>query len=171
MIDDLLLMSKAETPQSEIPRERLEVAVELATLQDFYDAAASDAQVVLEIHVDPDLQVKANRALLQRAIGNLIENALRHTRAGGKVWLASTGDNGRVQIQVSDNGCGIPETEIPRVFDRFYRVERDRSSGSGGAGLGLAIVRSIAEWHGGSVELQSRVGCGTEVTLSLPRLS
>jgi two-component system heavy metal sensor histidine kinase CusS len=170
MIDDLLLMAKAEMPQSEIPREPLDVAVELAALQDFYDAAASDAQIGLEVSVDPQLQVNANRPLLQRAVGNLIENALRHTPAGGQVRLASIGENGHVQIQVSDNGCGIPETEIPRVFDRFYRVERDRSSGSGGAGLGLAIVRSIAEWHGGSVELQRRVGGGTEVTLSLPRL-
>ena len=82
--------------------------------------------------------------------------------------MAATKDGSAVRVEVSDTGCGIPAAHLPHLFDRFYRVDRARSTASGGVGLGLAIVESIAALHGGSVEIASEVGCGTHVTLIFP---
>ena len=114
------------------------------------------------------LPADLDRPLLQRAVGNLVENSLAHTARGGKVTLAASRDNGKVRIDVSDTGCGIAAEHLPRVFDRLYRVDRSRTAATGGTGLGLAIVKSIAELHGGSAEIASEIGKGTRVRLTLP---
>ncbi|MCA9264632.1 MAG: heavy metal sensor histidine kinase [Planctomycetales bacterium] len=168
IIDGLLLMARAETPEAELQRETIDVASELAALEEFYEAAATETGVRLKVVAKPGVQIRVNRPLVQRAIGNLVENALAHTPAGGQVRVSVAEENGAVSIVVSDTGTGIPAQDIPHLFDRFYRVEHDRSSSSGGSGLGLAIVRSIAELHGGRVHLQSATGAGTTVTFSLP---
>jgi two-component system heavy metal sensor histidine kinase CusS len=168
IIDGLLLMARAETPETELPRERVNLAAELEALCEFYDAAAADAGVRLVAQLPSDLWSYANRPLVQRAVGNLFENAVAHTPAGGEVRLTAVEEEGRIWVAVSDTGCGIPPTDVPHVFDRFYRVERDRSSTSGGSGLGLAIVRSIAELHGGDAKIRSEPGSGTTVEISFP---
>lgn len=168
MIDGLLLMAKAETPEYGVPRELVDVATELTMLKEFYEAAAADAGISLEVDVEPHQNLQVNRPLFQRAIGNLIENAIRYTPIGGRIKVISARENGRLRIQVSDTGCGIPEEHVTHVFDRFYRAESDRSSETGGTGLGLAIVRSVARLHGGAVTLDSEVGKGTNATILLP---
>lgn len=170
IIDGLLLMARAETPQAEIQREPVDLARELAAVREFYEAAATEAGIRFEAEANPDLRIHANRPLVQRAIGNLIENAIAHTPTGGEVRVTAAEQNGAICITVSDTGRGIPAEDVPHVFDRFYRVERDRSSATGGSGLGLAIVRSIAELHGGKVGLCSTVGSGTRVTVILPNV-
>jgi two-component system heavy metal sensor histidine kinase CusS len=110
-----------------------------------------------------------DRPLFQRAVGNLVANALAHTPPGGTVTLAATGDATRTQIEVVDTGCGIAAAHLPHVFDRFYRADSTRSGRNGSVGLGLAIVRSISELHGGTVEIASEVGQGTRVALIFPR--
>jgi two-component system heavy metal sensor histidine kinase CusS len=122
----------------------------------------------LEVTGRGEVVAELNRALFQRALGNLVANALAHTPPGGGVTLAATREDGRVRVEVADTGCGIPAADLPHLFDRFYRVDRARSSASGGVGLGLAIVKGIAELHDGSVALASQVGRGTRVTLLLP---
>lgn len=168
IIDGLLLLARAESPQTEFQREPIDLASELKAVREFYEAAAAEAGVHFEVDARPGLRLYANRPLVQRAIGNLVENAIAHTPSGGKVRAAAAEQEGRVTISVSDSGSGIPAEDVPHVFDRFYRVERDRSSTSGGSGLGLAIVRSIAQLHGGEVKLASTVGSGTTVTVQLP---
>jgi two-component system, OmpR family, heavy metal sensor histidine kinase CusS len=101
-------------------------------------------------------------------VGNLVSNALAHTPPGGAVALGSNADSSSVRIEVSDTGVGIPPEALPRVFDRFFRVDRSRSQRSGGTGLGLSIVQSIASLHGGNVEIWSQPGHGTRVTLNMP---
>jgi len=105
---------------------------------------------------------------VQRAVGNLVSNALAHTPPGKSVVLGASVEPAGVRIEVSDTGVGIPAEALPRVFDRFFRVDESRSQASGGTGLGLAIVQSIMLLHGGNVEIASRVGQGTQVTLRLP---
>jgi two-component system heavy metal sensor histidine kinase CusS len=106
-----------------------------------------------------------DRSLMQRALGNLVSNALAHTPSGGRIDLSAGPSSAGVEICVSDSGCGIPAESIPRLFDRFYRVDQARSQQSGGFGLGLSIVRSIMLLHGGDVQIASELGKGTRVTL------
>ena len=109
-----------------------------------------------------------DRTLFQRALGNVVANALAHTAAGGTVMLAADRQGDLVRIEVTDTGCGIPKVHLPHVFDRFYRVDGARSTTSGRVGLGLAMVRTIANLHHGSATIQSEVGKGTRVTLTFP---
>lgn len=137
-------------------------------MREFYEAAAAEAGVRLEVEIRGFVAAKMDRPLLQRAIGNLIENALKHTPAGGTITLVAEKNGAGVCIEVRDTGCGIPAEHLPHLFDRFYRVDRARSSDNGSVGLGLAIVKSITELHGGSVSLNSEVGKGTAVVLDFP---
>ena len=168
LIDSLLFLARAENPKTEVEREPVDVGRELATVGEFYEAAAAEAGVELTVEVGGGVVADLSRPLLQRAVGNLVENALAHTGPGGAVSLTATGDGEDVRIEVSDTGRGIDAAHVPHVFDRFYRADPSRSSAGGGVGLGLAIVRSIAELHGGSAALSSRVGEGTRVVLRFP---
>jgi two-component system heavy metal sensor histidine kinase CusS len=168
LIESLLFLARAEHPETQIQRERLDVVQVLAGVREFYEAAAAESGVTLGMEAGAPVPAELDRPLLQRAVGNLVENALAHTARGGTVTLAASRDNGKVRIEVSDSGCGIAAEHLPRVFDRLYRVDRSRTAATGGTGLGLAIVKSIAELHGGSAEIASEVGKGTRVRLLLP---
>jgi len=168
MIDSLLFLARAENPETQIRRERLDVAGELWAVREFYDAAASDAGVTLDLATAPGITVPLDRTLFQRAVGNLIENSLAHTVPGGHIQIEAVRDNGTLQVTVADDGCGIPAEHLERVFDRFHRVDAARSKNTGGSGLGLAIVRSVAALHGGDARIESSPGRGTRVTLRFP---
>ena len=167
MIDSLLFLARAEHPETQISREPIDVASELSVVREFYEAAASDAGVSLDLTAPPGLTAPVDRTLFQRAVGNLIENSLAHTGSGGHVRLEATRNNGTVAVSIADDGCGIPTEHLPRVFDRFHRVDSARSK-NGGTGLGLAIVKSVAFLHHGDAVIESVVGEGTRVTLSFP---
>jgi signal transduction histidine kinase len=109
-----------------------------------------------------------DRTLLLRALGNLVSNALAHSSKGGAIVLSAQRRDGHVRIEVRDTGSGISAEALPRVFDRLYRADPARSRNSGGAGLGLAIVRQIVHLHGGEVQIASSPGVGTTVTVTLP---
>jgi two-component system heavy metal sensor histidine kinase CusS len=141
----------------------------LGGVREYYEASAADGGVSLTTAVaDEPVIAELDRTLLQRAVGNLVSNALAHTPPGGAVVLGTNADSSTIRIEVSDTGVGIPPEALPRVFDRFFRVDSSRSQGSGGTGLGLAIVQSIALLHGGNVEISSQPGQGTRVTLRMP---
>jgi heavy metal sensor kinase len=108
--------------------------------------------------------------LIKRMILNLLDNAVKYTPEGGEILLSLERQNGNAQIVVRDSGIGIPEADQPRVFDRFYRVDKARSRALGGAGLGLSIVRCIVEAHGGQIEIESTPGHGSSFTVALPLL-
>jgi two-component system heavy metal sensor histidine kinase CusS len=168
MIDRLLFLARAENPETQIRREEVDVAGELAAVREFYEAAASDAGVTLDAPAASDLIAPLDRTLFQQAIGNLIENSLAHTSSGGHIRLECCRNNGAVQVAVVDDGCGIPREHLSRVFERFHRVDAARSQHNGGTGLGLAIVKSVALLHGGDAEIESAPGRGTRVTLRFP---
>ncbi len=113
--------------------------------------------------------VNADPVLLRQAVSNLLSNALNFTPPGGRVLISirEREDDG-LEVCVSDTGCGIPAEHLPRIFDRFYRVDPSRSQYPNGAGLGLAIVKSIMKLHGGAVEAKSQVGQGASFTLTFP---
>ena len=171
LIDSLLLLARADQAQTPISREPLNVVDELRTVRDFYEAAGAEAGVPLTIHAEPDLIVDLDRTLFQRAVGNLVTNALAYTPRGGAITLSASKRQETLCIEVSDTGCGIPPQQLPRVFDRFHRAPPDRSSRIGGTGLGLAIVKSIVTLHGGSTTITSEVDRGTRVTMIFPTFS
>jgi two-component system heavy metal sensor histidine kinase CusS len=171
IIDSMLFLARAENPRGQLRTESVNVIHELGAVREFYEAAASEAGVKLEISGSSDIHLNVDRTLFHRAVGNLIGNALAHTPAGGTVQLdASAAPENMTRVDVIDTGCGIAPEHLPHVLDRFYRADQARSAGTGGGnvGLGLAIVRSIASMHGGRVEIQSRQGHGTRVSLYFP---
>jgi two-component system heavy metal sensor histidine kinase CusS len=167
LIDDLLFLARADHPVQQIERETVHVADELERLREFYEAAATDSGVRLTIDCDEKIAAPINRTMFQRAVGNLLSNAVRHTQAHGTIAVSAREQDGALQIEVADTGVGIDAVHLPRLFDRFYRVNAARHQGhSSNVGLGLAIVKSIAELHGGSVRIESEVGVGTKVIIS-----
>jgi signal transduction histidine kinase len=119
---------------------------------------------------DPTLVVSGDAHHLVRLFTNLLENAVRHTPPGGHIRLsAAAREEDTVTVTVEDTGEGIPPEHLPRVLERFYRVDDSRTRASGGTGLGLAICQSIVQAHGGSLTIQSEVGQGTRVVVTLPR--
>jgi two-component system heavy metal sensor histidine kinase CusS len=169
MIDSLLFLARAEHPATQIRRESVDVVSELSAVREFYEAPASDSGVGLDLAASPSFTATLDRTLFQRAVGNLIENSLAHTSAGGHIHLECGRDNGMLLVSVSDDGCGIPAEHLPRVFDRFHRVDAARSHNGGGTGLGLAIVKSVAALHGGDAQIESTIGQGTRITLRFPQ--
>lgn len=168
LIDRLLFLARAESPRSVLELETIDLAAELATLREFYEPLAAQAGIELTLGAAGPLPWRVDRTLIQRAVGNLVTNAFAHTPEGGRVSIAAARPDGRaLSIVVADTGSGIAAEHLPYLFDRFYRPDAARSAGQG-VGLGLAIVRSIAELHGGRAAISSRPGRGTEVTLVLP---
>lgn len=168
LIRTLLFLARSDTAADALQREPLDVGEELATVGAFYEAAAGEGGVCLRVASVPGLRAELDRTLLQQAIGNLISNALAHTPAGGAVELSASANGQGIVITVADSGCGIAPQHLPHVFERFYRIEQSRPGSQQNAGLGLAVVKSIVSRHGGQVEIESRIGEGTQVRLILP---
>jgi two-component system heavy metal sensor histidine kinase CusS len=166
LIDSLLFLARAADPRTELTTTPLDASAELIAVREFFEPAASEAGVRLQVESDPKVVVRAARQLLHRAIGNLVANALAHTPAGGSVTLFAAAEAGHVRLGVRDTGPGIPAEHLPYVFDRFYQADPARSTGR--VGLGLAIVKGIAELHGGSASATASPGGGTTVTLTFP---
>lgn len=173
LISDLLFLSRAESPLTHLRRERVNIAELLDGIREYYEASAEDVGVSLITAASAKPVIaQLDRTLLQRAVGNLVSNAVAHTPSGGSIVLGTTlgsaTESSTLCIEVADTGEGIPPEALPKVFDRFYRVDASRSQASGGTGLGLSIVQSIMLLHGGNVEINSEVGRGTRVRLLIP---
>jgi two-component system phosphate regulon sensor histidine kinase PhoR len=111
--------------------------------------------------------VDADGGLLERALSNLVDNALKYTPDGGRIRIRAAFDGGQIALAVDDNGVGIPEADLPRIFERFYRVDKSRSRDLGGTGLGLSIVKHIVQLHGGTISVSS-TPAGSTFTLRVP---
>ncbi len=168
LIRTLLFLARADTAADALQLESVDLGDELATVVEFYGAAASEKGVRLRAAGASGVRAELDRTLFQQTIGNLISNALVHTPAGGSVELAASASDGNVLVTVTDTGCGIPPEHLPHVFERFYRIEPSRTGSQQNAGLGLAVVKSIVNRHGGRVEIESWVGEGTQVRLTVP---
>ncbi len=170
LIASLLFLARTESPDAHLDRKTVDVGELLETIRDYYGGSAEEAGVTLSVDAPSGTRATLDRSLMQRAIGNLVKNALAHTREGGSVILSANRAGAALDIGVTDNGSGIPADSIPRVFDRFYRVDPARSQSSGGSGIGLAIVQGIVTLHKGKVRIVSELGKGTEVTLTIPEV-
>jgi len=168
VIQSLLFLARAETATANAHHDTIQVGQEIEAVLEFYEAAAADAGVALHAEGTADFAASFDRTLFQQAVGNLVANGIAHTPPDGRVTIGSSSDGALLRIEVADTGRGIAPEHLPHVFDRFYRADRARSGSGGNLGLGLAMVRSIAILHGGSVAISSQVGQGTRVTLETP---
>ena len=169
LIGNLLFLARAESPLAHLRREPVDVIELLGGMREYYEASAAEAGISLTTTTSPaPVIAELDRTLVQRAVSNLVSNAVAHTPPGGSVVMAANAEPSAVRIEVTDTGVGIPPEALPKVFDRFFRLDTSRSQVSGGTGLGLAIVQSIMLLHGGKVEIASQPGHGTRVTLRLP---
>ncbi len=175
MVFDLLNLSRIESSARQFKPEPIELAPLLDDVHARYAAAIEAKALTWTVQVQPGTEtIHANRELLRLALDNLVDNAIKFTDPGGQVRVVSrrleSQDDGpsRIAVEVIDNGCGIPEAEQGRVFERFYQVERARSGSVRGTGLGLSIVRHAVAAMRGTVTLRSRVGEGTTVALAIP---
>jgi two-component system, OmpR family, heavy metal sensor histidine kinase CusS len=164
IIDNLLFLARAEAADGLIQRTSFDGKAAVAKIVAFYETIAEEQQITINCAGQGD--VYADPMLFGRAVSNLVENALHHTSAGGTILISIAADAERSEISVKDTGCGIAAQHISRVFDRFYRADSSRSSQ--GAGLGLALVKSITHLHGGSATVNSEVSRGTIVTITFP---
>jgi two-component system heavy metal sensor histidine kinase CusS len=162
IVDNLLFVARVDAAREPIARKRFDARAAVEKIAAFYQTIADDHHVT--ITCSGEAQIYADPELFERALGNLLDNALRFTSANGSIQIALSEHDGDVEVAVSDNGCGIAPEHLPRVFDRFYRAESSR--GSDGAGLGLALVKSIVDLHGGSASIHSELGRGTTVKLT-----
>ena len=117
---------------------------------------------------DPHLMARINPRLLEQAVANLLDNAVKYSGPGQEVSIVAAGNHSEAHIRVSDQGCGIAAEHLPRVFERFYRVDKARSRKAGGTGLGLAIVKHIVHAHGGKITVESTPGHGSTFSIHLP---
>jgi two-component system, OmpR family, phosphate regulon sensor histidine kinase PhoR len=163
---DLLDLSRVERGTLDVePVDLVGLAKEVAG---GYSDLAEERRIRLHTELQPLVSMRGDRAQLGLLLSNLLDNALRHTSAKGSVCVRLEATESRATLQVTDTGEGIPASELPRVFERFYRVDKARTRQTGGTGLGLAIVRHVAEAHGGTVRVDSELGRGSTFTVSLP---
>ena len=176
LIDDLLLLSDLESEKTKMADEDVGIPSLIDQVLEIFQEQAEKKDVRLLRSFESAIPfVRGDRLRLQQLLINLIDNAIKYTPSGGEVMIAATRNGAldsqgtsKVVIVVADTGCGIPEKDLPRLTERFYRVDRARSRALGGTGLGLAIVKHIVEAHDGSLKIESQLAKGTTVTVSFP---
>jgi len=175
LVSDLLVLSEVESRDSLSKEssandfEEINVNELIKSSLDALRSKAQEKRIEVALRADADVcRIKANRFLLEQMFINLIDNAVKYTPESGKVEVRVTKENSHILTEITDNGIGIPKEHLPRIFERFYRVDKTRSRNLGGTGLGLSIVKHIVIMHGGKVEVQSEEGKGSKFSITLP---
>lgn len=166
--DDLLDLAKIEAGRRVMRTEEFALTEAASRIVAELLSKAERKRITISLEVSEGLFVRADRDAVCQILSNLVDNAVKYTPKGGKVTVAASAENGRVAISVKDSGIGIPAGDLPRIFERFYRVDKGRSRESGGTGLGLSIVRHLVEAHGGKIIVESSPGTGSTFTFTLP---
>jgi len=167
IIEDLLDLSRIEG-ESPDRVELLDLAGLAAQVVERVLPIAEQRGISIRVEANSGVHIEASRNQMVSMMRNLVENAVKYSDDGGKVAVSLRSDDGGVRFEVADDGIGVPERDIERVFERFYRVDRARTRETGGTGLGLSIVRNVVLAHGGQVDLSSTEGNGTTVLVRLP---
>ncbi|MBI2089741.1 MAG: PAS domain-containing protein [Deltaproteobacteria bacterium] len=176
LIDDLLTLSDLESGKIQLAKEEIEASDLIRRVEEIFKDQASKKRVVLSHQIDPELPtIVGDPDRLQQLLINLVDNAVKYTASGGQVKITACAvdyprgaERGAVEVAVVDTGCGIPEKDLPRLTERFYRVDKARSRELGGTGLGLAIVKHIVQAHHGHLTIKSKPQQGTTVSVTLP---
>lgn len=170
IVKDLLTLSRLDNKKTKWQISEYNINDSLKHLCEVMNVEAATHDHKLILQTDDELPlITADKDRIDQVIVNLISNAIKYTPDGGTIVVGSSrADKNNIMVRVIDNGIGIPEKDLPRIFERFYRVEKSRTSDTGGTGLGLAIAKELAEAHGGSIRIQSKSGVGTMIDLILP---
>ncbi len=166
LIENILFLARAENPKLDIQKEWIHVANEITLISEFYQAIADEK--LIQITSEGDASLFVNAIMFRRMLSNLLSNALKYSSSGGVIQFETRQINQTIEIKIKDNGIGIASEHLPKLFNRFYRVDSARTRSEGGVGLGLAIVKSIVELHQGSITIASELEVGTVITLLLP---
>lgn len=166
IVTDLFTLAKMDMRQYALQKERIQLAPLLEEARETWQPMASARRIEIGIE-GGDAEVLGDPVALRRVFMNLVENAIKYNRDGGRVVLSLERSDGLVRVRVSDTGIGIPQEHVPKLFQRFFRVDRARSRESGGAGLGLAICKSFVSSHEGRILVSSTPGQGTTFTVEL----
>jgi two-component system heavy metal sensor histidine kinase CusS len=169
MIENTLFLARVDNAQLALRRESLDLQAELQRIHDYFDILAEDLGVRFMV-ASPPLRAEIDPVLLQRAVSNLVSNAIRHTPAGGEVQLSAREMEGGIELAVSNTGPGIAPEHLPHIFDRYYRADAARSDHAHSAGLGLSIVRAIMELHDGNIRVDSEPGRQTTFFLLFKKI-
>ena len=168
LIEDLLQLAQIESqPSPPMPRA-VSVKAMVDEVVPTFQPALTQRRLQLTLHLDERWRVRADPDRLKQVFINLLDNAIKYNRDGGSIEIGASPDGPQLRIAVTDTGIGIPESDLPRVFERFYRVDKARSRELGGTGLGLSIVKHIVESHGGAVSVTSRPSQGSSFSFTLP---
>jgi two-component system phosphate regulon sensor histidine kinase PhoR len=167
LIDDLLELSRAESGAVPLEKEEILLPVFLSRVADPHRLEADRMGKTIDVTANEG-RVRADLGKLALALSNLVDNALKYGKEGGRVTLSGRIDGESCLLEVADDGPGISPEHLPRIFERFYRVDKGRSRELGGTGLGLSIAKHIVESHGGVLRVESRIGVGTRFTIRIP---
>lgn len=170
LINDILMISRLETKEAEVVRTEVRIYPILEDIINSLKPLAAGQEVLIHTDCRP-LSIYANAQQMTELLGNLISNAVKYNRPGGQVWIKVTEEDESLIIQVKDDGVGIPEESLSRVFERFYRVDKGRSKKQGGTGLGLSIVKHIVSFYNGSISVESELDHGTTFTVRIPQFT
>jgi two-component system phosphate regulon sensor histidine kinase PhoR len=172
IIEDLLSLSRIErgTEGEHIMLQGGRIRDVLLTAIQVCEAKAAPKNIRVELSCNEELKANINPALLEQAVVNLIDNAIKFSDNGSSVLVKAIQMNGQIGISIRDQGCGIEKKHLPRLFERFYRVDKARSRQMGGTGLGLAIVKHITQAHGGQVSVESIPGEGSTFSIHIPSI-
>ena len=170
LLEDLLTIARLESRSVRLEITEIDLAAFLGQFCKGWLMKAEKKNIALHVQVDDVLpRLTVDEFRLEQVLNNVLENALKYTPEGGRVQLsARKGNQGGIEMRIEDNGTGIPSSDLPHIFERFYRVEKARSREKGGTGLGLSIVKHIMVLHGGTVEAQGALGKGTVIILRFP---
>ena len=170
IVTDLLTLSKLDYGRMELRMTRFSVSDLLKKVTNAMKLTAEDSGHMILVETEPNLPpMVGDRERIEQVVVNILSNAVKYTPSGGRIRLtAQRAGANHVRVTVEDNGVGIPADDVPRLFERFYRVDKARSRAAGGTGLGLAIAKEIVEQHEGKIALTSEYGKGTTVTITLP---
>lgn len=169
LIGDILELSKIESRRAPLILSPVDIKQFMTNTIAILEVSADQKQIEVNLTSPEELYMEGDEDRLRQIFVNLLSNAISYTPEGGKIFVnISLTEQEKVQITIKDTGIGIPEKDLPRIFERFYRVDKARSRGSGGTGLGLSIVKHLVEMHRGTITVESAVGEGTTFTLELP---
>jgi len=166
LVNELLDLARLDAVPSSLNRTSLDLAKLLDSLVEKLTLHAREKNLTMKVRIDPLPAMIADTDRLSQVFANLLENAIKYTPENGTVMLTARAGSGEAIVSVADSGNGIPPEDLPRIFERFYRVDKARSGR--GYGLGLAITKDIVQAHGGSIRVESAIGSGTRFTVRLP---
>ena len=171
IVSDLLVLSRLDNKRTQWKLETFDMCRSVSRLIEVMRVDIEAREHTVTFTAEENIpQITADRERIEQVIVNVLSNSVKYTPVGGKIDVSVRCADEKISFRVKDNGIGIPEEDLDRIFERFYRVEKSRTSGMGGTGLGLAIARELIEAHGGDIRIESRLGEGTAVTVTLPIL-